>query len=111
MDEGKRAPSPEHWRQGMRCVLVTGGSRGLGLAIARKLVGAGYHVIAVARRNGKGVTATSAEAESNRRGALDFVPFDLGKIDEIPTSSHFENSVPCSVSSTMRRLGSMARLR
>jgi 3-oxoacyl-[acyl-carrier protein] reductase len=84
MDEGKPIPSPEHWRKGMRSVLVTGGSRGLGLAIAQKLVGAGYHVIAVARRNSKGVIATSTEAESNRRGALDFVPFDLGKIDEIP---------------------------
>jgi 3-oxoacyl-[acyl-carrier protein] reductase len=56
----------------------------LGLAIARQLVGAGYHVIAVARRNSKGATATSTEAESNGRGALDFVPFDLSKIDEIP---------------------------
>ena len=34
----------------MRNVLVTGGSRGIGLAIARKLAGNGYDVIAVARR-------------------------------------------------------------
>ena len=33
-----------------RNVLVTGGSRGLGLAIARKLAAAGYRVIAVARQ-------------------------------------------------------------
>ena len=32
----------------MRNVVVTGGSRGLGLGIARKLAGEGYHVIAVA---------------------------------------------------------------
>ena len=34
----------------MQTVIVTGGSRGLGLGIARKLVAAGYQVIAIARR-------------------------------------------------------------
>ena len=34
----------------MRNVVVTGGSRGLGLGIARKLASAGYAVVAVARR-------------------------------------------------------------
>ena len=34
----------------MHNVLVTGGSRGIGLAIARRIAGAGYNVIAVARR-------------------------------------------------------------
>ena len=36
-----------------RSVLVTGGSRGLGLAICQKLTGSGYQVIAVARRKNK----------------------------------------------------------
>jgi len=67
-----------------RGVLVTGGSRGLGLGIARKLVVAGYRVIAVARRNSKDVTAAMAEAAGAGRGTLHFVPFDLGNIDEIP---------------------------
>ena len=40
-----------------RSVLVTGGSRGLGLAIAKKLALAGYRVIAVARQKNKEVTA------------------------------------------------------
>jgi len=47
----------------MRNVLVTGGSRGLGLAIARKLAAARYRVIAVARQKSKDVTA-----------AISFVP-------------------------------------
>ena len=34
----------------MHNVLVTGGSRGIGLAISRRLTAAGYNVIAVARR-------------------------------------------------------------
>ena len=34
----------------MQTVIVTGGSRGVGLGIARKLVAAGYQVIAIARQ-------------------------------------------------------------
>lgn len=65
-----------------RNVLVTGASRGLGLAIARKLTAAGYCVIALARQSTKHVTAFGAEAA--KPGSLHFVAFDLGKIDEIP---------------------------
>jgi len=68
----------------MRNVLVTGGSRGLGLAMARKLAAAGYCVIAVARQKSKDVTAAIAQAEREQQGALHFVAFDLGEIDEIP---------------------------
>ena len=68
----------------MRNVLVTGGSRGLGLAIAQTLAGAGYRVIAVARRKSKELTDAIGQAGGAGKGALDFAPFDLGKIDEIP---------------------------
>ena len=67
-----------------RSVLVTGGSRGLGLAICRKLASSGYQVIAVARRKNKDLTAALAQAERASNGALHFVPFDLGEIKEIP---------------------------
>ncbi len=70
--------------EGTRSVLVTGGSRGLGLAIAQGLAGAGYGVIAEARKKSKEVTAAIAESARARQGALHFVPFDLGRIDEIP---------------------------
>src|SRR5262249_28088042 len=66
----------------MRSVLVTGGSRGLGLRIAQKLAAAGHRVIAVARKKSKEVSA--AEAERAGHGSIQFVPFDLSKIDEIP---------------------------
>lgn len=66
-----------------RTVLVTGGSRGLGLGIARKLSADGYRVIALARKPSKELTAAIAQAKRRKRGGLHFVAFDLGKIDEI----------------------------
>ena len=68
----------------MRSVIVTGASRGLGLGIARKLVGAGYRVIAIARKESSGLTDAIREAELTASGSLHFVPFDLGEIDRIP---------------------------
>src|SRR5271170_3916516 len=68
----------------MRTVLVTGASRGLGLGIARKLAGAGYRAIGMARKKTKDVTEAMAEAERAKQGSFSFVPFDLGKVDEIP---------------------------
>ena len=67
-----------------RNVLITGGSRGLGLGIARNLAAAGYCVIAVARKPTKELTAAIAEAKRGKSGALHFIPFDLGKPDQIP---------------------------
>ncbi len=67
-----------------RNVLITGASRGLGLGIARKLAAAGYCVIAVARKPSKEFNAAAAQSKRGKRGALHFVAFDLGKIDEIP---------------------------
>ncbi len=67
----------------MRNVLVTGGSRGLGLGIARKLAAAGYRVIAVARTQNSQLTEAIEEAELKNPGSLHFVPFDLGEIENI----------------------------
>lgn len=68
----------------LRNVLVTGASRGLGLAIARKLSAAGYRVIAVARGRSKQVAEAIAEAERSKHAPLCFAPFDLGEIEAIP---------------------------
>jgi len=67
-----------------RTVLVTGGSRGLGLGIATALAGAGHCVIALARKTSKPLDNAMAQARRNKQGALHFVAFDLGRIDEIP---------------------------
>ncbi len=65
-----------------RNVVVTGGSRGLGLAIARRLAGAGFSVITIARRTSDQLNG--AMRESRVCGSLDFVPFDLAQTDDIP---------------------------
>lgn len=67
----------------MRKVVVTGGSRGLGLAITQKLIGDGFDVIAIARRSTAELEAT-IQATTQDRPRLHFVPFDLGDIDRIP---------------------------
>jgi 3-oxoacyl-[acyl-carrier protein] reductase len=64
-------------------VIVTGGSRGIGLGIARKLAGSKYRVIAVARRESGLLTSAIRETDRDSPGAFQFVPFDLAKIDEI----------------------------
>lgn len=68
----------------MRNVIVTGGSRGLGLAIVRRLVAAGYRAIAIARKETNALLTALDEAERDRPGSLRFVPFDLGEIARIP---------------------------
>ena len=68
----------------MRNVVVTGGSRGLGLGIARKLASAGYAVVAVARRKTDQLTSAIETAKRGKIGALRFVACDLGEIDAIP---------------------------
>src|ERR1700761_2533161 len=65
----------------MRNVLVTGGSRGIGLAISRKLAAAGFNVIAVARRESDELRAAISGA---KQGNLHFRSSDLSAIDAIP---------------------------
>jgi 3-oxoacyl-[acyl-carrier protein] reductase len=61
----------------MRNVLVTGASRGLGLAIARTLCAAGYRVIAVARTETAELRTAAAAGSSPQSGALVFRACDL----------------------------------
>jgi len=67
-----------------RNVIVTGGSRGIGLAITRMLTGAGYSVIAIARQERADLASAIAEAGRSSSGSLCFVPFDLARVDDIP---------------------------
>ena len=65
----------------MRNVIVTGGSRGLGLGIACKLADAGFRAIAIARKESAELTA--AIEKSGHPDAFHFAPFDLAEIDGI----------------------------
>jgi 3-oxoacyl-[acyl-carrier protein] reductase len=64
-------------------VVVTGGSRGLGLAIARKLAAAGYSVIAIARNESLEFGVAVREIECSGVGGLCFMAFDLANITGI----------------------------
>src|SRR5437899_8289782 len=68
----------------MRNVVVTGGSRGLGLGILRRLTAEGYGAVAVARHMNEQLAATMEQIDQARPGALQFIPFDLAEIDDIP---------------------------
>ncbi len=63
----------------MRNVVVTGGSRGIGLGIARRLTEAGFRVIAIARKESSELTCCDAR----KLGSIHFVPFDLAEIEGI----------------------------
>jgi 3-oxoacyl-[acyl-carrier protein] reductase len=64
----------------MRNVIVTGGSRGLGLGIAQALAAAGFQVIAVARSETAALAAARAEIAEAGIGALHFHACDLAEI-------------------------------
>jgi 3-oxoacyl-[acyl-carrier protein] reductase len=65
-------------------VIVTGGSRGLGIGIAEKLATTGYDVIAVARRQSDDLAERVRQTEKGGPGSLAFKPFDLGDIAGLP---------------------------
>lgn len=68
----------------MRNVIVTGGSRGLGLGIVRRLICEGYCAIAVARQMNDQLASTIEHAGQAHAGSIHFLPFDLGNVQEIP---------------------------
>jgi 3-oxoacyl-[acyl-carrier protein] reductase len=67
----------------MRNVIVTGGSRGLGLAMSRGLSAAGYRVIAVARNLSDDLTAARLAAEESGQGSIEFRACDLSDLGKI----------------------------
>jgi len=68
----------------MRNVIVTGGSRGLGLGIVRRLIASGFRTIVIARKESDDYKAASNELEVTHPGSLHFVAFDLAQIEDIP---------------------------
>ena len=73
-----------NWLAIMRNVVVTGGSRGLGLGTVRRLTSEGYRAVAIARQMNDQLACAITHAEQSGPGSLHFVPFDLGDIEKIP---------------------------
>src|SRR5581483_5611077 len=63
-----------------RNVLISGGSRGVGLAIATRLAADGFRIFALARKESPELAAAIAAAPS---GVVNFLPFDLGHLEGI----------------------------
>jgi 3-oxoacyl-[acyl-carrier protein] reductase len=67
----------------MDSVIVTGASRGLGLAIAQRLADEGHRVVAVARGKSDALEQASMDVAARGTGVLLFRPFDLGEVGAI----------------------------
>jgi 3-oxoacyl-[acyl-carrier protein] reductase len=65
-------------------VIVTGATRGIGLAIADRLARDGFRVLAVARRDTEALAAAAAKLAGGEAGALVFRPLDLSDVAAIP---------------------------
>lgn len=67
----------------MQNVIVTGGNRGLGLAMVRTLAAAGYRIIVLARGNSEELTAAVRDAADSGRGTIEFRVCDLSELEYI----------------------------
>jgi len=67
----------------MRNVIVTGGSRGIGLGIVRCLAKTGYSVMALARKESPELRKAIDEAASSDTGSIGFTAYDLAETDGI----------------------------
>src|SRR5579863_2684755 len=67
----------------MKNVIVTRGSRGLGLAMCGALAASGYRVIALARNGTDGLAAAGRAAADGGRGAIEFRSCDLSDVGGI----------------------------
>ncbi len=65
-----------------KIALITGASRGIGAAVARKYASLGCHVILVAR-NVQGLEKVDDLIKQDGKGAATLVPLDLQKTDQI----------------------------
>lgn len=68
----------------MDSVVVTGASRGIGLAIAERLAQDGFRVIAVARRDSEALAATTSRLAARGHAPIMFQPLDLSDVAAIP---------------------------
>lgn len=65
----------------MRNIVVTGGSRGIGLGICRELAACGYRALAVGRKENDELRVAIRDAERLAPGSLRFISYDLSNLD------------------------------
>jgi 3-oxoacyl-[acyl-carrier protein] reductase len=65
----------------MSNVIVSGGSRGIGLAIVRRLAKTGYRVMALARKENPELRDAIDEAARSGTGSIGFTAYDLAETD------------------------------
>jgi 3-oxoacyl-[acyl-carrier protein] reductase len=68
----------------VRSVVVSGGSRGLGLAVTRRLAADGFQVIALARRDTPELASLAMRTLALDWGAVRFWRCDLAELEAIP---------------------------
>jgi 3-oxoacyl-[acyl-carrier protein] reductase len=68
----------------MRSIVVTGGSRGLGLGIVRKVAADGHRAIAIARKISDELATVIEQVDRDCPGRIRFVSFDLSDVAGIP---------------------------
>lgn len=76
---------PASWCVLLPSIVVTGGTRGIGLGVARKLAMAGHQVIAVARSPGEAFGVAVDELRRGQQGSLHFKAADLADIGALPS--------------------------
>jgi 3-oxoacyl-[acyl-carrier protein] reductase len=77
-------PIPANWCGAVRNVVVTGGTRGLGLGIAVKLAASGFRVITIGRSENDQIKTAIAAAARRDQGTLHFHSCDLADITVLP---------------------------
>src|SRR3954468_4485823 len=65
----------------MDSVIVTGGSRGIGLSICEQLASVGYRAIAIARNDSEDLSAASRAAATAGAGEIVLVKYDVSDIE------------------------------
>lgn len=75
---------PASWCVPVPNIVVTGGTRGIGLGVTRKLAEAGHQVIAIARNSNDVFGAAIEEMSQEQRGSLHFKRADLADIAALP---------------------------
>ncbi len=76
---------PERWCDRVRNVIVTGGSRGIGLGISQKLAAAGYRAIVIARYENENLCRVRSDCNAANPGSFAFHSCDLSQLATIAT--------------------------